>query len=186
MCGRESQKTFQPFTKGERIYKCIYSLICLRGFLYALILFLVWPYLVLRCKSKHAKGRIHPNKAIQACQGPVACICSAGQTVETGNHIQASSERNFRTWLERGWSVGCWAPLCPRGVPALQPAAASLSQFWLKVEGWTTIAVHATRCLVLSVPHSDLARVFHLRICVPVVCSAQDFGKMRTKWILYF
>lgn len=198
--GREPHKIFQPFTNGERICKCIYLWICLRGFWYALILSLVWPYLVPRCKSKHAKGQIHTNRAIEACRGPAGCVRSAGRTAEAGNRIQASSDRNFRPWLERGWGMGRWAPPCPdspgsgRAWGACLPSAPTRPlhpHFWLRVEGWRTIAAHATKCLVLSIaacsfPHSDFARVFHLRICILVVCFAQNFGKTGTKWILYF
>lgn len=83
-------------------------------------------------------------------------------------------------------SGGAWGACLPSA-----PTRPLHPHFWLRVEGWRTIAAHATRYSVLSIaahsfPHSDFGRVFHLRICILVVCFAQNFGKTGTKWILYF
>ena len=164
--------------------------------MYAPILSLVWPYLVLRCKSKHAEGQIPPSRAVQACRGPAGCVRSAGPTMEPGNRVQASSERNVRRWLEKGWGAGCGAPLpgqpCALEVdlPSGQTRPLSLP-FWLKAEGGMAIAFRAAGCLGLSAvthsfPRSGFARVFRPRICILVVRFAQNFGKMWTKWIVRF
>lgn len=126
-------------------------------------------------------GLISAKVQVQTCQGPHSYSQSysglsgshwlhAHPRANCGNHIQASSDRNFRMWLERGRGMGHWGPLPGQPRHSLSsPVSGS---------GWRSVAGPSACYQVFG--------TFSFNPLISSFCLCQSFssGNLHSGWFL--